>query len=109
MTFVFCCKVKNTGTRYSGRETVQLYMEGPQGSMGRPARELIGFAKTGKLGCLEAEEIQIEIPAYRLAAFDDSGVSGYRNAYVLEAGVYRFYAGKNVRDTEKVPVNGTDT
>lgn len=109
MTFVFCCKVKNTGTRYSGRETVQLYMEGPQGSMGRPARELIGFAKTGKLGCLEAEEIQIEIPAYRLAAFDDSGVSGYRNAYVLEAGVYRFYAGKNVRDTEEVPVNGTDT
>ena len=109
MTFVFCCKVKNTGTRYSGRETVQLYVEGPQGSMGRPARELIGFAKTGKLGCLEAEEIQIEIPAYRLAAFDDSGVSGYRNAYVLEAGVYRFYAGKNVRDTEKVQVNGSDT
>lgn len=107
--FIFSCRVKNTGTRYSGREIVQLYVEGPQGSMGRPARELIGFAKTGMLGCLEEEEIRIEIPACRLAAFDDSGVSGYRNAYVLEAGVYRFHAGKNVRDTNEVPVNGTDT
>lgn len=108
-TFVFSCKVKNTGTRHSGREIVQLYVEAPQGGMGRPARELIGFAKTGTLGCLEEEEIRMEIPAYRLAAFDDSGVSGCQNAYVLEAGAYRFHAGKNVRDTQEVPVNGTDT
>ncbi len=104
--FVFTCRVKHTGTRYSGREIVQLYVEKPVGGMGSPARELADFAKTRSLSCQEEEEIQIEIPAYRVASFDDSGVSGCRNAYVLEAGTYRFHAGTNVRDTEEVPIDG---
>lgn len=104
ISFLFTCKVKNTGTVYSGREIVQLYVEKPVSGMGRPARELIGFAKTRNLGCQEEEELQIEIPVYRLASFDDSGVSGYRHAYVLEAGTYHFYAGVNVRDAKEVPV-----
>lgn len=103
---VFSCKVKNTGTTYSGREIVQVYVEKPANGMGRPARELIGFAKTRNLACLEEETIQMEIPVYRIASYDDSGVSGYKNAYILEAGEYHFYAGANVRDAAKVPVNG---
>lgn len=103
--FHFTCKVKNTGTRYSGREIVQLYVEKPAGGMGNPARELVGFAKTGSLGCGEEETLQIEVPVYRLASFDDSGVSGYKNAYVLEAGSYCFHAGTSVRDTVSVPVD----
>lgn len=101
------CKVRNTGTKYSGREIVQLYVEKPSNGMGRPARELIGFAKTRNLDCLDEEEIQMEIPIYRVASFDDSGVSGYKNSYVLEAGEYHFHVGTNVRDTEEVPVNGS--
>lgn len=104
MSFLFTCKVKNIGTVYSGRETIQVYVEKPVNGMGRPARELVGFAKTQNLGCQEVEELQIEIPAYRLASFDDNGASGYRHAYVLEAGTYHFYAGVNVRDAEEVPV-----
>lgn len=103
---VFSCKVKNTGTTYSGREIVQVYVEKPANGMGRPARELIGFAKTRNLGCLEEEEIQIEIPVCRIASFDDSGVSGFKNSYVLEAGEYHFHVGANVRDTVEVLVNG---
>ena len=103
---VFTCRVKNTGTKYNGREVVQLYVEKPANGMGRPVRELIGFAKTRNLDCLEEEEIQMEVPVYRIASFDDSGVSGYRNSYVLEAGEYHFHAGTSVRDTVEVPVNG---
>ena len=104
--FLFTCKVKNTGMKYRGRETVQLYVEKPENGMGRPVRELIGFAKTHDLDCLEEEEIRMEISAYRMASFDDSGISGYKNSYVLEAGEYLFYVGANVRDAKAVPVNG---
>lgn len=103
---LFTCKVKNTGTKYSGREIVQLYVEKPGNGMGRPARELVGFVKTRKLDCLEEEAIQMEIPVYGIASFDDSGISGYRNSYVLEAGAYHFHVGANVRDTKEVPVDG---
>lgn len=103
---VFTCKVKNTGTKYSGREIVQLYVEKPADGMGRPARELVGFGKTRNLACLEEETIQMEIPVYQIASYDDSGVSGYKNSYVLEEGDYHFHAGANVRDTVEVPVNG---
>ncbi|MDE7417880.1 MAG: glycoside hydrolase family 3 C-terminal domain-containing protein [Lachnospiraceae bacterium] len=106
---MFTCKVKNTGTKYNGREIVQLYVEKPANGMGRPVRELIGFAKTRNLDCLEEEEIQIEIPVYRIASFDDSGVSGYKNSYVLETGEYHFHAGANVRDTVEVSVNGAES
>lgn len=54
--FRFTCNVKNTGTMYRGREIVQLYVEKPINGMGRPARELIGFAKTRDLNCLEEEK-----------------------------------------------------
>lgn len=103
----FTCHVKNTGTMYRGREIVQLYVEKPINGMGRPARELIGFAKTPELNCLEETKIELDIPVYRLASFDDSGVSGYKDAYVLEAGIYHFHAGTNVRTTVEAPVNGT--
>lgn len=54
---MFTCKVKNIGEKYSGRETIQLYIEGPQGKMGRPVRELIGFVKTRSLDNFEEEEL----------------------------------------------------
>ncbi len=107
-TFLFTCRVKNTGTQYRGRETVQLYVEKPTGGMGSPARELVGFAKTRNLDCQEEETLQIAVPAYRLASFDDTGVSGYQNAYVLEAGTYCFHVGNSVRDTKKVSVDGKE-
>ena len=107
-TFLFTCRVKNTGTQYRGREIVQLYVEKPAGGMGNPARELAGFAKTRSLDCQEEEVLQIAVPAYRIASYDDTGVSGYQNAYVLEAGTYCFHAGTSVRDTQKVSVDGKE-
>ena len=105
---LFTCRVRNKGTVYGGRETIQLYAEKPNTGLGNPAKELIGFAKTKHLKCGEEEEVRIKIPLYRLASFDDSGISNYKDSYVLEAGVYSFHVGTNIRDTQTVPVNGAD-
>lgn len=104
--FLFTCRVKNTGTVYSGRETVQLYVQKPETGLGNPCRELAGFAKTGELKCGEEEEVVIRVPVSALVSYDDSGVSPYRDSYVLEAGSYIFCAGTNVRDAQTVPVDG---
>ncbi|MCD7816035.1 MAG: hypothetical protein LUH12_04895 [Bacteroides sp.] len=47
----------------------------------------------------EEEELTISCPEYLLASYDDSGKSGERFSYVLEAGTYRFFGGTNVRST----------
>lgn len=100
---VFECRVTNKGTKYSGREVVQLYVEAPQGKLGRAARELVAFAKTSELGCRESETLRMSVKTDKLAAFDDSGVTGYANSYVLEQGTYYFYIGNDVRTAELVP------
>ncbi|MCR5686395.1 MAG: fibronectin type III-like domain-contianing protein [Lachnospiraceae bacterium] len=92
--------VTNTGTR-PGSEVVQVYCSAPQGLLGKPAKVLCGFAKTEILQPGKSEEISISIRLEDIASFDDSGVTGYRYAYLLEAGEYRFYVGKNVRDVSE--------
>ena len=89
-------QVTNTGA-VAGKEVVQLYLSAPQGKLGKAARSLCGFAKTKLLAPGESEVITIEVPAYYLASYDDSGVTGNKSAYVLEAGTYRFYLGSDVR------------
>ena len=85
---VIACKVTNIGKVFKGREVVQLYVEAPQGKLGKPARELVAFAKTKLLDTMESQVITFEIPIEQLASFDDSGVTGYANSYVLEQGMY---------------------
>lgn len=103
---VFECRVTNKGTQYSGREVVQLYVEAPQGKLGRPARELVAFVKTGLLGCMESETVCLKVAIDKLAAFDDSGITGFANSYVLEQGMYNFYMGNSVRDAKLVSFDG---
>ena len=93
--------VANTGRR-SGKEIVQIYIEAPQGALGKPLRQLCGFAKTKELAPNEQDLLSISVIPYSFASYDDSGASGYPHCYVLEAGTYHFYAGANVRDA--VPV-----
>ncbi len=91
-------KVTNTGA-VAGKQVVQVYLKKPQGKLGNPARVLVGFSKTRLLAPGESEDINISIPAYYMASFDDSGVTGHKSAYVLEAGDYEFYVGDSVRAT----------
>ena len=97
----FTAKVKNTGF-VSGKEIVQIYVSAPQGKLGKAAKSLVGFKKTKLLAPDETEEITITIDKYSCASFDDSGVTGNKNSYILEAGEYAFFMGNSVKNCEKV-------
>lgn len=89
--------VTNIGD-YTGKEVVQVYLQAPQGLLGKPLRSLVAFTKTKELLPGECEEVAITIPDYILSSYDDSGKTGYPYAYVLEAGTYEFYVGADVRN-----------
>lgn len=100
------CVVQNRGTKYSGREVVQIYLEGPRTKIARPAKVLVGFQKTKLLSVRENQELEIIIPFESLAVYDETGVTGYPNCYVVEKGDYTFHIGGNVRDTEVAYIDG---
>lgn len=98
-SIIFQIEVENIGET-AGKEVVQIYVSPPQGRLGKPKRELVSFKKTKILQPKEKEFMTIEVPLYYLASYDDSGAAGYKSAYVLEAGIYNFYIGANVRDAK---------
>lgn len=98
--------VKNTGENFSGKEVVQVYLEAPQGELGQPSRSLVAFAKTKLLQPGESEVLTLRCAVDSFASYDDAGVTGYRSAYVLEAGDYLFHIGSSVRQTKRVEVDG---
>lgn len=91
--------VTNTGDTYTGKEVVEVYSQAPQGELGKPAKELIGFAKTAALAPGASEIVTVEIPVTRLASYDDGGYTGNKSCYVLEAGSYGILVGNSVRNT----------
>lgn len=98
--------VTNIGKEYAGKEVVQVYVEAPQGKLGKPVKELAGFAKTKLLQPGESERVVVRFPVNSLASYDDAGVTGHRSAYVLEAGTYYIHVGNSVKKTETVRVDG---
>ncbi len=92
--------VKNTGTKYSGREVVQVYCGAPQGKLGKPAKVLVAYAKTNVLKPGEAQRFTFTIPAKDFASFDDGGATGHQAAWVLEPGKYTFYVGDSSRSAK---------
>ena len=92
-------KVTNTGDT-AGKDVVQVYYQPPQGTLCKPARNLIRFAKTKELQPGEEQSLTLTFPVTEMVSFDDSGVTGHKNAYVLEAGEYIIYFGQNVRDAK---------
>ncbi len=95
----FNITVKNTG-ELKGKDTTQIYLNAPQGKLGKAQKVLCGFKKTKELAPDETEIFTITVPYYDFASFDDSGATGNKNCYVLEKGEYTFYVGDNVRDCE---------
>ena len=91
--------VKNIGS-YKGKEVIEVYCEAPQGRLGKAARVLCGFEKTSELAPQEEQVVEIAVDIAKLASYDDSGVTGNKSCYVLEAGEYKFYVGSDVRSAE---------
>ncbi|WP_294431434.1 glycoside hydrolase family 3 N-terminal domain-containing protein [uncultured Treponema sp.] len=99
--------VKNTG-KCAGKEVVQAYIEAPQGKLKKPARVLAAFKKTTLLECGESEEITLSFDLTDFASYDDSGVTGNEFSYVLEEGLYRIFAGRDVQSAERIEIDGNE-
>ena len=93
--------VENVGDE-AGREVVQVYVDLPCGALGAPKRVLAGFRKTGLIQPGQQETVNIAFDLADLASFDDTGASGCKDAFVLEAGSYCVQAGVNIRDVKPV-------
>ncbi len=97
----FRVKITNTGA-FPGKEVVQVYCQAPQGALGKPARSLCGFGKTKELAPGESQVLEIAVPRDTFVSYDDSGASGHKSCWVLEAGTYAFYVGTDVRSASSV-------
>ncbi len=90
--------VKNVGD-HKAKEVVEVYVEAPQGALGKPSRALVDFSKTKELKPGESHRLTFAIDDYTLASYDDSGKTGHKSCYVLEAGEYVLHVGNSVRNT----------
>ena len=95
------CVVKNTG-KYAGKEVVQAYIEAPKGRLKKAKLVLVGYAKTNLLAPGESEELLISYSRKDFASFDEDGISGYKNAFVLEKGEYGLFLGTDSLHNECV-------
>ncbi len=100
--------VKNTGN-YAGKEVVQAYFSAPQKGTGsaklaKPAKELAGYAKTDLLKPGESQEVTVKFPISELASYDDTGVTGKKAAWVMEAGDYKILVGNSVKNVKQAGV-----
>ena len=92
--------VQNSGD-VPGKEVVQIYLNAPQGLLGKPLRSLAAFQKTKELKPGEIQYLDFNLNQSALASYDDSGITGHKSCYVLEAGTYQLYAGNSVRCLHK--------
>ena len=93
--------VKNTGS-VAGKEIPQLYIQAPQGKLGKASRVLVDFDKTETLAPNTNQNFTFEIPFTNFASYDDSGITGNKSCFVLEEGEYTLYLGTDVRNAKPV-------
>ncbi|MBO5786163.1 MAG: glycoside hydrolase family 3 protein [Clostridia bacterium] len=86
--------VSNVGT-VEGREVLQCYVKQPCGRLGKPKRVLAAFAKTPLLKAGESCTVDLYFDDYSISSYDDSGATGNRYCYMLEAGEYIVELGSN--------------
>ncbi len=98
--FVTAC-VKNVGTS-KGKQTVQLYFGAPEGKLGKPSRQLAAYAKTKTLVPGTSQTLKLSFPIREMSSYDDSGATGHKSCYVLEAGDYVIFGGTDVRSAAPI-------
>ena len=85
-------RVTNTG-ELPGKEVVRVYMEAPQGVLGREKRSLMAYQKTEELSPGKDDVLIFRITHEQMACFDDTGKTGHPDTYVTEPGQYWFFVG----------------
>ena len=91
-TYTVTAQVTNTGN-VAGREAVLLWCAAPQGKLGKAAKVLAAYGKTKLLDPGESETVTLCFDERTIASFDDTGKTDFVDAFVLEAGEYKFFLG----------------
>ena len=92
--------VTNTGSEYTGREVVQVYLQKPYtdydktNGIEKSAIELVGFAKTGKLAPGASETVTITVNESAFKTYD----ANRQKTYILEKGDYYLAVGTDSHD-----------
>lgn len=101
-TLHFDIEVRNVGEIYASKEVVQIYLQAPQGKLGRANRALVGFTKTDTIEPGQKQQVRVSVSLTSMATYDDAGATGHKSCYLLEAGAYRFYLGGDVRSAQQL-------
>ena len=91
--------VKNIGSKYSGKEVVQIYASAPKGKLDKPYQVLVGFGKTDQLEPDQSQTLSITFPVSEMASYSEALA-----AWVLEAGDYLLRVGNSSRNTKVAAV-----
>ncbi len=92
-TYTATLNVKNSGSTYSGKDVVELYIQSPfttydqTNGVEKASVQLVGYAKTGLLAPGADEDVTITFTDEDIAAWDSSySHDGVTGAYMLDAG-----------------------
>jgi len=91
---VVSATVTNTGTTYSGKEVIQLYVSCPTGKLSKEYQRLCAFAKTRLLAPGESDTVTLAFPFSYLTSYDTDSASS-----ILENGRYLLRLGNSSRNT----------
>ncbi len=85
--------VKNTGTKHSGKDVVQLYAQAPYihgtTKVEKAAVQLLDFEKTGLLAPGKSEQVTLNVDMQYLASYDAKDAK----TYIIDGGDYYFAIG----------------
>lgn len=87
-------EVKNIGSKYAGKEVVQVYYSAIGGEMDKPYQELAAYKKTKLLAPGESEQLVLTYPVSQMASYSEQEA-----AWVLEQGEYVIRVGNSSAST----------
>ena len=87
-------EVKNIGSKYAGKEVVQVYYSVIGGEIDKPYQELAAYKKTKLLAPGESEQLVLTYPVSQMASYSEQEA-----AWVLEQGEYVIRVGNSSAST----------
>ncbi len=87
-------EVKNIGSKYAGKEVVQVYYSATGGEIDKPYQELAAYKKTKLLAPGESEQLVLTYPVSQMASYSEKEA-----AWVLEQGEYVIRVGNSSAST----------
>ncbi|KRK95247.1 glycoside hydrolase family 3 protein [Companilactobacillus futsaii] len=89
--------IENSSEKFSGQETVQVYVSKPQSDIPTPYQDLVAYQKTTSLRPNARQTLEFTVPMSDLSIFDSE-----LGAYVLMPGTYYLRVGNSSKNTQVV-------